>query len=117
MNEKAGRPWTVLAAYTASIGVILLGLYVLCRGELRMLSLTAPHAVATGAAHPPAASLPPLRSPAVAPARIECGAPSQGTNRSDGGSRSRARPQEASRQSYQARGVANGGANKGRAMM
>jgi len=38
MDEKAGRPWDVLAYYSASIGLVLAGLAILCHGELKGLS-------------------------------------------------------------------------------
>ena len=37
MDEKAGRSWAVLGAYSASVLVVLLGLYVLTRGELHAM--------------------------------------------------------------------------------
>uniref|UniRef100_A0A7S2IND5 Magnesium transporter n=1 Tax=Haptolina brevifila TaxID=156173 RepID=A0A7S2IND5_9EUKA len=36
MDEKAGRSWRVLSAYCASIGLVIIGLAILCHGEWTM---------------------------------------------------------------------------------
>ena len=33
MNEKEGQPWEKLALYAVAIVIILIGLYILCKGE------------------------------------------------------------------------------------